>query len=248
MPDRSHDAPYRQIAGYVRQAITDGRLKPGEKVPSVRELQREYEVAHATAHRALTLLQAEGFVQLRQGRAGSVVTSEEERSRSAAEHAEKAKRTGRIYPEGQYAVVTDTGYARASKEVAAALGVRTGSRVIYRSRTRYAADDRPSAISTSWFPADLGTQAPKLLQRERLLEGTFAYIASVTGKTVTGGQDQVWAVLATPEVAAGLQVDAGDPVVAGRNWFLDSEGHTVEYGESYTVGRLTGRWGSAIGE
>jgi DNA-binding transcriptional regulator YhcF (GntR family) len=65
-------APYQQIAAGIRIRISTGELAPGDRVPSTRELMREYGVAMATATKALTTLQQEGLVHSRPG-IGTVV-------------------------------------------------------------------------------------------------------------------------------------------------------------------------------
>jgi DNA-binding transcriptional regulator YhcF (GntR family) len=65
-------APYQQIAAGIRARISAGEFSEGERVPSTRELMREYGVAMATATKALTTLQQEGLVHSRPG-VGTVV-------------------------------------------------------------------------------------------------------------------------------------------------------------------------------
>lgn len=241
--------PYRQVADWLRQSITDGTLKAGQQAPTVRQLMADFEVAYATAHRAIKQLQTEGYLISRPGRGGgNYVTSEDERAVSAAEHAEKASRTGLIYPDGQYAVITAAELVTAPAAVASALGVDTGSDVIRRQRVRYTTDDKPSSYSISWLPGSMAERAPKLLETERIKSGTFSYIASVTGRQVSGGQEQVWAEAADETVAQQLKIAPGTPVAAGRNWIVDSAGATIEYGESWSLGRLTARWGTLTDE
>lgn len=65
--------PYVQIADEIRAEIDAGELRPGEKLPSGRELSDKYGVAGMTVQRAIQLLRAEGRVASWQGR-GSFVT------------------------------------------------------------------------------------------------------------------------------------------------------------------------------
>ncbi|HET6295044.1 MAG TPA: GntR family transcriptional regulator [Kribbella sp.] len=65
-------APYQQIAAEISRRIKAGKLKPGDRVPSTRALVREFDVAMATATKALTSLQQEGLVHARAG-VGTVV-------------------------------------------------------------------------------------------------------------------------------------------------------------------------------
>ncbi len=61
------DPPYRRIANGIRDRITRGELRPGDRVPSARALTREHGVAIATATKALAALQGEGLTVARPG-------------------------------------------------------------------------------------------------------------------------------------------------------------------------------------
>ncbi|MFE0186943.1 GntR family transcriptional regulator [Streptomyces sp. NPDC058989] len=64
--------PYIQAAEVLRRQIKAGTLKPGDKLPSARELQDRYGIASSTVQNALRLLKSEGLVYSVQGR-GSFV-------------------------------------------------------------------------------------------------------------------------------------------------------------------------------
>jgi DNA-binding transcriptional regulator YhcF (GntR family) len=66
------EPPYLRIARDLRARIADGRLAPGDRVPSTRQLARRWNVALATATKALAELRREGLVEARP-RAGTVV-------------------------------------------------------------------------------------------------------------------------------------------------------------------------------
>ncbi|GAB2867599.1 GntR family transcriptional regulator [Actinoallomurus bryophytorum] len=67
------DPPYLRIAAELRRRIADGELAPGDRVPSTRQITREWGVALATATKALATLRRDGFV-LAKPRAGHVVS------------------------------------------------------------------------------------------------------------------------------------------------------------------------------
>ncbi|NRQ33170.1 GntR family transcriptional regulator [Nonomuraea sp. NN258] len=64
--------PYARIIEDIKRRIADGRLRPGERVPSTRQIARDWGVALATAAKALTLLAQEGVV-IAEPRVGTVV-------------------------------------------------------------------------------------------------------------------------------------------------------------------------------
>ena len=67
---------YRQIAEAVERELAEGRLKPGDKLPTVRELAQELSAAHGTVKRAYDELHRRGVVDMTQGR-GTFITDRE---------------------------------------------------------------------------------------------------------------------------------------------------------------------------
>jgi len=59
---------YRQLIDQVRRAIARGGLRPGERLPSVRQLSRDLVVNPNTIARAYTELEREGTLITQQGR------------------------------------------------------------------------------------------------------------------------------------------------------------------------------------
>jgi len=69
---RSPTPLYAQIATRLRLAVAAGELSPGDALPSVRQLASRLRVNPATVVQAYRDLEAEGFVEMRQG-AGTFV-------------------------------------------------------------------------------------------------------------------------------------------------------------------------------
>ncbi len=67
MPD------YQRIASEIRAKIVAGELKPGDRLPSISQLQKQYEVSAQPVKSALLVLQTEGLVEGHQGRGVFVV-------------------------------------------------------------------------------------------------------------------------------------------------------------------------------
>lgn len=69
-------AAYESIVEQVEQAIADGRLKAGDRLPSERQLMDEFGVSRATVREALKVLQATGSTQSKSGDPrGPVITN-----------------------------------------------------------------------------------------------------------------------------------------------------------------------------
>lgn len=58
---------YQQLAAQIREGVARGRLKPGERLPSVRDLSRTLVVNPNTIARTYTELEREGVLHTRQG-------------------------------------------------------------------------------------------------------------------------------------------------------------------------------------
>ena len=68
-----HIADYHRIADDIRARITSGELRPGDQLPSIAELRRQYGVSSTPVKNALLVLQTEGHTEGRQGRGVFVV-------------------------------------------------------------------------------------------------------------------------------------------------------------------------------
>jgi DNA-binding transcriptional regulator YhcF (GntR family) len=53
---------YAQLAARLRDDITTGQLRPGQRIPSETTLQQQYGVARETVRRAVAVLRSEGLV------------------------------------------------------------------------------------------------------------------------------------------------------------------------------------------
>ncbi|MFE0071412.1 GntR family transcriptional regulator [Nonomuraea sp. NPDC059023] len=73
MSTQRPEPPYRHIAAEIRARIVNGRLRPGDRVPSIREIAQRWGVAVATATRVMATLRDDGLVETRVG-AGTVVS------------------------------------------------------------------------------------------------------------------------------------------------------------------------------
>ncbi|MDD3167178.1 MAG: GntR family transcriptional regulator [Bacteroidales bacterium] len=65
---------FQQIADTLAHRILEGLLKPGDRVPSVRDLAEEFEVNRNTLLRTYALMQEAGIIENRRG-VGFFVTS-----------------------------------------------------------------------------------------------------------------------------------------------------------------------------
>jgi GntR family transcriptional regulator len=66
--DRRSGVPaYRQVVDQVRQAVQLGTLRPGDQLPTVRDVVKQVAINPNTVHRAYRELEARGVTEGRQG-------------------------------------------------------------------------------------------------------------------------------------------------------------------------------------
>lgn len=65
-----------QIVSQVRNAILSGKLQPGERLPSEKEMLFQFGVSKHTLREALRALESMGFIEIRQGAGGGPVICE----------------------------------------------------------------------------------------------------------------------------------------------------------------------------
>lgn len=220
-----------QIANELRAQIVAGEFKPGQALPSDAELASRFDVSKPTVTKARAMLVALGLVTSRAG-AASTVRDTGRDPVSTGHHLRRARRTGRIYPKGHYARIVRAGFAAASPEVATALGCDSGAPVIERRRITHAADARPLATSTTYFPGDLADACPALLATERIKQGTTLYVEQQTGRTAASIADTVSCVPggSEPDSGAGLlQLPAATYLLAVTTTTYDADGAPIAY-------------------
>jgi DNA-binding transcriptional regulator YhcF (GntR family) len=118
---------YLRIAATIRHRIATGALRPGDRVPSTRQVVRDFGVAMATATRALAVLRDEGLVVTHPG-SGTVVRAPDPPSRRRAPDRELG--TDRIVATGMAVADAEGLEAVSMRRLAAELGV--GPMSLYR--------------------------------------------------------------------------------------------------------------------
>ncbi|MEW2355828.1 GntR family transcriptional regulator [Spirillospora sp. NPDC029432] len=162
---------YMRIADDLRRRIVEGRLAPGDKVPSRHELAREYEVSDRVAVEAVRLLVAEGYVESRSG-SGTYVRRRPELRRMTRSWYREARGRASSPFRADMEAHGRTGTWRCSSEkttapaaIANRLGIAEGAEVM-RTRYTFLADGEPVMLSTSWEPLAITRGTPVAFPEE----------------------------------------------------------------------------------
>ncbi|PXY35872.1 GntR family transcriptional regulator [Prauserella flavalba] len=119
--------PYLRIVASIRDRIADGELAPGDRIPSARQIVREWGVAMATATKVLATLRQEGLAEARTG-VGTVVRAP---SAPPVRRTAEGALTRRRVAEAGIAIADEEGLGAVSmRRVAADLGA--GAMSLYR--------------------------------------------------------------------------------------------------------------------
>ena len=211
--------------------IIQGELKPGDEIPSERQIVEEWGVSRPTATRALAALRAEGLVEARQG-SGTFVRAQPQLHRRARDRYARSRATGRAYTEGERSEIVAAEAMPAPEHVAAELGLKPGATAIRRKRLIFDTSG-PVEASISWFDGALAKKAPRLLERTRIRQGTLAYVEQVTGRRGQVARDWIGARLATAEEVAGLKLGRkASAVLVVRHLTADASGAPLEFVEA----------------
>lgn len=68
-----HNRIYQDLVGQIQEAILDGRLQPGDKLPSQRELVAMFQTSRASIREALRVLEQKGLIEVKLGVSGGAV-------------------------------------------------------------------------------------------------------------------------------------------------------------------------------
>jgi GntR family transcriptional regulator len=182
----SNDA-MREIADLLRSRILDGTYAHDDKIPSVTELMKEYNVSRTTVLRAMYMLRAEGLIRIRHGAGGYVTRFKEIRRVTPTRLAAKDWEAGKAIQDHDTmprprSVTIDLGEGPAPDWAAAALGLNAGDTAAFRVR-RFLVDNRPVQLSTSYFPAEL-VRGTRIMFMDTGPGGSYARLEELGHKPV----------------------------------------------------------------
>jgi len=192
-----------------------------------------YGAARGTVRQAITLLKAEGLIEVEHGRGSFVRPAPPVKrlgqDRFARRHrdAGKAAFLAELEAEGRVPEVEmlHLGRSKAPAEIAARLGVEEGASVLVRHR-RYLADNQPLELATSYVPWELANGTP-MTRKNPGPGGIYARIEEL-GHRLERFTEDVAARMPTPDEARLLRLSPGVQVFQLVRTAYDTDGQAVE--------------------
>jgi len=198
---------YAQLAGILRDAITEGLLEPGSALPSEAQLGASYQLSRTAVRQALGELAAEGLIRKEKGR-GTFVRG--------------PRRADLVVQElrGFYDELTERGYAidtellsittdESTADEATLLEVPTGSEVTRIERLRYA-DGAPICVTMTILVA---ARFPGLADHDIRSGSLYRILRDHYGVMAGRGHRMIEAVAADRTHARHLGVRSGSPLL-----------------------------------
>jgi GntR family transcriptional regulator, phosphonate transport system regulatory protein len=210
-------ALWRQVADGIERGLADGTFVAGEKLPGETEIAETYRVNRHTVRRALATLAERGLVRAERG-SGTYVEAQRLayplRSRTRFSEIVGA---GGHEPRGQLIDASDD---VATRELARALGVKTGAPLI-RIEALRSADRMPISVSTTWLSAERFPDAGSVFAATRSMTKLLAHFGV---RDYRRASTKITAAIADATDAARLDLALGRPVLVVDATDVDTAG------------------------
>lgn len=229
--DRSSPVPlYFQLASQLEDAIRSETLPPGSRLDNEIQLAERLGLSRPTVRQAIGYLVDRGLLVRKRGVGTQVVHSKVRRPLELTSLYDDLSRAGAVPTTSVHGLDE----IDADQEVADALAVPLGARVVRLDRVRYA-EGRPLALMTNYLPAGLLDLDTAVLETRGLYQ-----LLREHGVHLHLAKQAIGARTASAREAARLGERRGAPLLTMTRIAYDTAGEVVEYGTHvYRASRYT---------
>ncbi len=221
---------YYQLKEIMREKIRAGEWKPGDLIPSERELGEQYGISRMTARQAITELVNEGLFYREQGK-GTFVSRHNitQQLLHLTGFTEDIRARGQQPGTRMLAAKMD----HADETIAERLHIRTGQAVFCLHRLRLA-NDKPLAVEHAYlsFP---GCEC--LVDDDLETHSLYRLLETKYGQLLVEAEQELEAGLVSEEDAALLQIPTGSPALYTRRTTYIERNQPVEYAHTIYCGQ-----------
>lgn len=199
---------YRQIKGFILQALDGGEWRPGEVIPSEIELAARFGVSQGTVRKAVDELAAENYLLRRQGK-GTFVSSHND-PRAFFRFLRLQRLNGEI--ESARSLPLECWRAKAGQEAARVLGIQLADPIIIVRRV-LEFSGKPVVLDEIYLRGDVfgGLSLDTLKEWQGSLYSLFE---SRFGTRMVRAEERLRAVAADRTAAELLNVREGSPLLS----------------------------------
>lgn len=221
MINKSSPLPiYYQLEQGIKEMIEKGQLKPGEMIPSERELAETYDISRMTVRQAINNLVNDGYLVRKRGKGTFVAAMKIEQPLKGLTSFSEDMRARGMEPG---TTVLAFNIVPASTSLAQLLDVREGAD-LYEIRRIRLADQLPMALETLYIPCTLVPH----LTREIANGSVYDFIEKELGLIIQSGVQVIEASVARKMEAELLQVKEGAPVLLMQRRSYLNDGRPLE--------------------
>lgn len=223
LPGKSSPVPlYYQLAEAIEHQIASGDLRPGDRLPSERDLAQVAGISRMTARQALTYLAERGAIDIRQG-IGTFVAH----PKLTSDPLHLLGFTEQMMAIGGTVSsrVLEQDRIPAPPPVAQALHIEPGETVIRIQRLR-SLNGTPMLLETSFFPLHLCAGIESVDLSDRSL---YATLDLDYGVRLTHAQQSVEAIAANTMESTLFEIDKGAPMLLLEGVASTASGQPGEY-------------------
>lgn len=233
---------YAAIAAHYRQQIQSGELRPGDTMPSLRQVCEQFGVAQTTANRAFRMLKMEGLTIPKAG-VGTIVAGPA--SHNIATRVALHAATGKALDAGETSQILEVGTTGADELIASRLDVAPGTPVHMRRRL-VSRGGVPVHLSTSYYPAYVIAVTPELTQPTST-GGSRELAAERLGVEQEEVLEEVTSRHATDQEKAALGLTGENvPVTQVVRTVTLADGRVVEVAVKVAGGSTILRWSTSL--
>ncbi len=216
---------YKQLKAHLEALIKDGALKPGEMLPSEKDLETQFNISRITVRRALQELAVEEKIARFPGKGSFVLQPKVEPLTALTSFSENMRSRG-LNPSYQNTTVR---LVKAPPKVAQFFQAQDDEKVLNIYRLLLA-DGIPMAIQDAYLPGSVYEAAPRLFVPEVLnVISMYNTLELELGIKLVRAEEFVEAGQATAAEAEQLGVKRGDLVLVVTRMTRAASDRPIEY-------------------
>lgn len=219
--NRPRDEAAEKIEGYIAQH----NLKPGDKLPSERDMSEMWGINRMTLRGAIQGMIFEGKLYNRKGSGTFVAYPKLNRNLQDLKPFSAA-----VKEEGKnlQTILLSREVIESNKQLSKHLCVKLGHPVLVITRKRIV-DEEPVMIETTHMDYE---RFPKLLEHDLEKESLYHVIENVYGTLITEGTERLSVTFATESEGKLLEIEEGTPLYNLSGVVKDADGVPIEYFKS----------------
>ncbi len=213
---------YYQIKERLLDDIAAGRYKPGEQLPSQRELIKEFDASLMTIRRVINELSQDGVIYALPGK-GLFVSQPKQDAEAIPLNSFTAEMRRRgMQPSSRLLAAQ---LISATAALARIFAIEVGLPLVYLKRLRLA-DDQPMALQTAYLPHTL---CPGLLEHDLENQSLYQILCEVYGLCLANARFSIEAILADDEHAALLGANLPAALLVTEQLTFLESGQAIEF-------------------